>query len=96
MANTFLEGPEYKVLPICLGWNLNGTQVPSENSIVAGWGRTDKRPVHGGGDFENSGVKYWEKYRQIFVLKSQSSISRFENKILGKILKKEISNYHTL
>jgi len=23
----------------------------------------------------------WEKYRQIFVLKSQSSISRFENKI---------------
>ena len=56
LANTFLEGPEYKVMPICLGWNLNGTQVPSENSIVAGWGRTDKRPVHGGGDFENSGA----------------------------------------
>ena len=56
LANTFLEGPEYKVLPICLGWNLNGTQVPSENSIVAGWGKTDKCPVHGGGDFENSGA----------------------------------------
>ena len=26
-------------------------------------------------------LKYWEKYRQIFVLKSQSSISKFENKI---------------
>ena len=30
---------------------------------------------------ENLNVKYWEKYRQIFVLKSQSSISKFENKI---------------
>ena len=56
LANTFLEGSEFKVLPICLGWNLNITQVPSENSIVAGWGRTDKRPVHGGGEFDNGGA----------------------------------------
>ena len=72
LANTFLEGPEYKVLPICLGWNLNGTQVPSENSIVAGWGRTDKRPVHGGGDFENSGAYRYDK--QFIYVSSLCSI----------------------
>merc|ERR1711953_279055 len=40
LANTFLEEPEYKVLPICMGWNPS-VELPSGTVQVAGWGKTE-------------------------------------------------------